>query len=213
MAETEAERNRDLDRFLTFLDAVVAIAITLLVLPLVELAGEAGGGTGSVAHLLHEHDAEIGAFLLSFAVISRLWFVQHRALRNVVAYDDRIAGLLALWMLFIVFLPFPTALVAETAGDALTKILYIGTMILATIVLCLVEELLVRHPELSDGGGLPDPVTGWSSVALLTVALAITLLVPVTSFFPLFLLLLADGIARRWRRLRRGGPDTTGVGG
>ncbi len=37
-------RSRDAERFLTFLDAIVAIAITLLVLPLVELTGELGGG-------------------------------------------------------------------------------------------------------------------------------------------------------------------------
>ena len=32
----QAERTRDLERFVTFIDAIVAIAITLLVLPLVE---------------------------------------------------------------------------------------------------------------------------------------------------------------------------------
>ena len=36
VADTEREWERDLDRFLTFVDAVVAIAITLLVLPLAE---------------------------------------------------------------------------------------------------------------------------------------------------------------------------------
>ena len=37
---TGQERERDLERFLTFVDAVVAIAITLLVLPLVEISQE-----------------------------------------------------------------------------------------------------------------------------------------------------------------------------
>ena len=39
------ERERGLDRVLTFVDAVVAIAITLLVLPLAELAPEVGDGS------------------------------------------------------------------------------------------------------------------------------------------------------------------------
>ena len=39
-----AERHRDLDRLLTFVDAVVAIAITLLVLPLAEGGGEVERG-------------------------------------------------------------------------------------------------------------------------------------------------------------------------
>jgi uncharacterized membrane protein len=41
---------RGLDRLVTFLDAVVAIAITLLVLPLVELLGEG-------------HDEDLGRLL------------------------------------------------------------------------------------------------------------------------------------------------------
>ena len=36
----EPVRSRDLERFITFIDAIVAIAITLLVLPLVDLATE-----------------------------------------------------------------------------------------------------------------------------------------------------------------------------
>jgi uncharacterized membrane protein len=36
VTERTAERDRNFDRLLTFVDAIVAIAITLLVLPLVE---------------------------------------------------------------------------------------------------------------------------------------------------------------------------------
>ncbi len=35
-ASRRPERSRDLERFITFIDAIVAIAITLLVLPLVD---------------------------------------------------------------------------------------------------------------------------------------------------------------------------------
>ena len=66
--QPDQERDRGLDRFLTFVDAVVAIAITLLVLPLADLAPEVGDG--SVTDLLREHDNEILAFFLSFLVSS-----------------------------------------------------------------------------------------------------------------------------------------------
>ena len=72
------ERDRNFDRLLTFVDAIVAIAITLLVLPLVELAPEVRDG-GSVADLLREHADELGAFVLSFYVIARIWLSQHHA--------------------------------------------------------------------------------------------------------------------------------------
>ena len=104
-----AERERDLERFLTFVDAVVAIAITLLVLPLVEVSRELETGI-SVASLLDEHSAELWAFFLSFAVIAKFWFVQHASARHVIRYDNRYATLTVLWLLTIVLLPFSTSL-------------------------------------------------------------------------------------------------------
>ena len=212
MADREQARERDLDRFLTLVDAVVAIAITLLVLPLVDLTSEVGGKV-SVADLLREHQAEFWAFLLSFAVIARLWFAQHRTMRHVLYSHHRVDELMVLWMLAIVFLPFPTALVAEAPDSALTKVLYIGTMVLGTVCLGVIKEIVVRRPELLDGRGLPDPALTWASAGLMLIALAITLAVPATSYLPLLLLMLADNVVRWWRRLRRGGSGTGRVGG
>ena len=209
MADTE--RDRGFERFITFVDAIVAIAITLLVLPLVELTAEAAE-YDSVADLLRENQGEIWAFLLSFAVIARLWFVQHDSVRHVLGYDRRVAQLLLLWALTIVFLPFPTALVAEAADDAATKVLYIGTMVLSVICLTLVEAYVARHPELTDGQNDTDPVNGAANVAMLALALVITLAVPATSYVPLLLLLVADRVADGWRRLRGRGDRRTSVG-
>ena len=69
MTESFRDRERDLDRFLTFVDAVVAIAITLLVLPLAEAAGEIG--EGSVGDLLRANEDKLLGFLLSFLVIAQ----------------------------------------------------------------------------------------------------------------------------------------------
>jgi len=207
----EIERDRGFERFITFLDAIVAIAITLLVLPLVELTADIDE-YGSVADLLRENQAEIWAFLLSFAVIARLWFVQHDSVRHVVAYDRRIARLLLLWGLTIVFLPFPTALVAEAADDELTKVLYIGSMVLSTAFLTMIEVYLVRRPEITDGHDDADPVNGAANVLMLALALLITLVVPATSYFPLLLLLAAGPAADLWRRVRGRGDRRTSVG-
>jgi uncharacterized membrane protein len=105
------ERERDFERLLTFVDAIVAIAITLLVLPLADAAGELRRG-GSAADLVGDNAGRIGAFFLSFLVIANLWLAQHRVLRPVVAAGEWLTRLLLLWALTIVVLPFPTALVA-----------------------------------------------------------------------------------------------------
>lgn len=200
------EPERGFERFLTFVDAIVAIAITLLVLPLVELTADIDD-YASVGDLLRDNQAQLWAFLLSFVVVSRFWFAQHQTARHLRGYDHWIASLLMLWALTIVFLPFPTALVAEASSDGTTKVVYIGTMALTTLLLTAVEARLARHPELTDGDpeGDLDPVDGLANVLLLAVALGISLAIPTTSYFPLLLLLAATWLADRWRGLRGGG--------
>ena len=211
MTDKELERERDLDRFLTFIDAIVAIAITLLVLPLVELTSDIGE-FDTVADLLDEHQTEIWAFLLSFVVIARLWFVQHQSVRHVLRYHPRVAHLLMVWALTIVFLPFPTALVAGAGESDLTKLLYIGSIVISAAMLALVEAFLVRHPELTDGSDDSDPVDGVVNVVLLLAALCISVAVPATSYFPLLLLTVAAPVADGWRRLRGRGRRGARVG-
>jgi uncharacterized membrane protein len=209
----ETERDRGMERFITFIDAIVAIAITLLVLPLVELTADIDE-YDSVNALLRENRSELWAFLLSFLVVSRFWFAQHDSVRHVVRWDKNAASLLMLWAVTIVFLPFPTALMAEAEDNSTTKILYIGTLIATMFVLAVFEGYLRAHPEITDADPEHDldPVVGLVNVGLLLVALAITLAVPAVSYFPILLLLLAGPIASGLRRLRGGGPRRTPVG-
>ena len=81
------------------------------VLPLVDLVGELEKGI-SVQQLLEDNKAPIGAFFLSFLVISQVWLGQHRLPRNWIGTNEVLTRLLLLWSLTIVVLPFPTALVA-----------------------------------------------------------------------------------------------------
>jgi uncharacterized membrane protein len=188
------ERARDFERLLTFVDAIVAIAATLLVLPLVDLAGQLDGG-GSVAHLLADNEAPIGAFFLSFLVVARLWLVQHHLLRPVVATNAVLTNLLVFWALTIVVLPFPTALVAGPHGSGdqtLTKVLYVGTMVVCSFLLGCICLVLSRHDELSDSSEQPDVVRAFGATATFLVALVVMVLVPATGYWPLLLLAVSD---------------------
>ena len=78
---------RDPDRLVFFTDAVVAIAITLLVLPLVDVVPVAAQNGQSATEVITDHQPEVFGFLLSFAVITRLWFAHHNFFRHVRAYS------------------------------------------------------------------------------------------------------------------------------
>jgi uncharacterized membrane protein len=197
------ERERDLERLLTFVDAIVAIAITLLVLPLAEAAG-ALDNSGSVADLVGDNAGRIGAFFLSFLVIANLWLAQHRVLRHVVAASEWLTRLLLLWSLTVVVLPFPTALVAgHGAGDqAATKLLYIGTMTASSLVLSLIALEIRRNAAVRDSDERPDVVRAFATFAAFVVVLALMLAVPPLSYWPLLLLFLPDRLVAMWRRRR-----------
>ena len=158
MTESRVARERDLDRFLTFIDACVAIAITLLVLPLAEAATEVGDG--SVGDLLRENDDKLLAFFLSFLVIAQLWMSQHHIVSGLVVQNPLVTRLLLAWTLTIVFLPFPTALVAEVSDDPATKVLYIGTMAMSSAMLALLAWAIGRDRSLRDTDVRPDQAAG-----------------------------------------------------
>jgi uncharacterized membrane protein len=119
--------DRGLDRLISFVDAVVAIAITLLVLPLVEVLAGAAPDMDLDAVLAGDA-AQFGAFLLSFVVIARLWLAHHRLIEQVGAYDPAFVLVNLAWILTVVVLPFATQLVAVYGRDRLAIAAYIGTM-------------------------------------------------------------------------------------
>src|SRR3954452_14913332 len=98
---------RGLDRFVTFLDAVVAIAITLLVLPLVDVLGGMQAGR-DLASVFSDEAGRFGTFFLSFALIARLWLAHHHIVEGVGAYARAVLLAKLTWSLTIVLVPFAT---------------------------------------------------------------------------------------------------------
>jgi uncharacterized membrane protein len=200
----ERERERDLERLLTFVDAVVAIAITLLVLPLAELGGEVR--SGHVADLLREHADDLLGFVLSFVVIARLWLAQHTIVATLVRQSPMVVRLLLTWTFTIVFLPFPTALIAGTSQDGLAKVLYLGTMAASSALLALMALVIRRDRSLRDTDDGPDAVHAAGTTATFLIALAVSTAFPAAGYWPLLLLIAIDPVVDllRSRRSRSG---------
>ncbi|PPF37196.1 hypothetical protein C5C10_05380 [Rathayibacter sp. AY1A3] len=182
---------RGLDRLVNFSDATAAIAITVLVLPLVQLAPEVAREGGGVPALLAEHLDSVLAFALSFAVIAVFWIPHHRVFEIAGDYDGALVRLDLLWLAALAFFPFSTSALALFPDSRATIGLYIGTMAAMSGALVLIELRLSRHPELRRPGAGPLPLApALLPFALLLVALALALLVPSVGLWWLLLLLL-----------------------
>jgi uncharacterized membrane protein len=186
---------RGLERLLYFTDAVVAIAITLLVLPLVELVPGPGARGPDLGALLAGHLGQFFAFGLSFLVIARLWYWHHQIFEWVGGYNVALVDLDLLWCLTIVLLPFLTAVLGSLPTTSLTVLLYCGTLTLSSLLLTSIVAVLVRHPELvRDGSVRPHERLLRSAVptGLFLVATLLGAVLPErVGFYALLLLLLS----------------------
>jgi len=192
------QTERGLDRLTYFTDAIAAIAITLLVLPLVDRVGEAHDANLTPVEFLQENTATLGAFLLSFFVIARLWSVHHSIFEHVVQYTPRLRWISIVWAFTIVLLPLPTAIVAEWSPSPFVMGFYIGTMSLSSIILSTILVYVRRHPTVESA---ENPVTEASvrssilSSAAFLVALAAGTLIPGVTYFGLLLLFLSPPLS------------------
>jgi uncharacterized membrane protein len=111
-----------LERIVFFSDAVIAIAITLLVLDI--RVPEGAGDLGP--RLLALLPKYIG-WAVSFWVIALYWVAHHRCYRYIHRYDRRLMYLNFLFLMFIAFMPFPTSLLFSNGLQAVSVIFYAGT--------------------------------------------------------------------------------------
>jgi uncharacterized membrane protein len=95
------------NRLEAFSDGVFAIAITLLVLELNVPGGE------NLWHDLKEEWPSFAAFFVSFWVIGIIWVNHHGVLDHLARADRGVLYLNLLLLFTVVFIPFPTALLAE----------------------------------------------------------------------------------------------------
>jgi uncharacterized membrane protein len=202
-AETMAASVRDarrhtLERTIMFTDAAVAIALTLLVLPLVDIAQEAD--QASIGDLVSDHWHDFFSFVLSFLVVSNLWSV-HRGLYETLAdYDAVLFTFNAYWLLAIVFLPVPTALLTGEGGLSPTgSRVYLATLVAAALLISAQTWWILRRPQLwrvhVTDSMMRNKLDGSVRALLVQIlALAVAFLAPEWGLLTLLLLIVIDRI-------------------
>jgi uncharacterized membrane protein len=179
-----------------FGDAAVAIAITLLVLPLTEAVPEALHDDTSALEFITGLQGEIYTFLLSFVVIAQLWAAHHRLFEHVVSYSPALLRWHFAWLLTIVVLPFPTAMTAGFGDDLLPPLLYIGTVLASSLCLTALNVVVRRDARLHDGDLAARQLFHAVTItSVLVVAFGLAC-IPGVGYLALLLLLLPPVIVR-----------------
>jgi uncharacterized membrane protein len=114
-------------RIEAFSDGVFAIVITLLVLEIHVPSVQGKDISAALAHNLLALTPKFLTYILSFVLVC-IWWVAHHHLFHVLRRSDR--GLLwlnSLFLLWLAFIPFPTALMGDFPGERIAVMGY-GTV-------------------------------------------------------------------------------------
>lgn len=189
------------ERLTFFSDAVAAIALTLLVLPLVDLVPKAVEEHESPREVIIHNVVPLGSFLLSFLVIWRIWTVHHRLFDRAESIDARVVRINSLWLLSVLILPLPAEMVGAYGDDPLVISLYVGVLFACSITLTMLAIALRQANPMEaalDRASL-EPLIG--NAVCLSLAFVLTIAVPGVGYWPLLLLLVDRPVLALVRRV------------
>ena len=126
--EDDEAAEEGMGRILALSDGVFAIAMTLLIL---EIAVPATTSDTHLPEALLKLWPGYLAYVLSFVVIARFWVAHHLAFRLIARYDGVLIWLNLLLLMFVSFLPFPTAVLGRHNGSPAAAVLYAAAVVLA----------------------------------------------------------------------------------
>lgn len=151
--------NEEFGRVLAFSDGLFAIAMTLLVVGIAvpELRDPS---EGELWDALQDLDSAYVSFFISFAVIGRYWIAHHQFFRMLARLDYGLIWLNMIYLAFVAFLPFPTALLGTYFENPVSIVVYAVSIALVSGF----EVLLLRHAHHHRllERQLPDDVYRWA---------------------------------------------------
>jgi len=130
------------ERLTVFVDAVIAIAVTLLAL---DLPKPIGNTNAALLHSAYDQRAGYMAFVISFLVIAAHWRAHHSLFRYVTRLDGRVAGLTMAWLFMQVVTPFATAVITGNGGFQVRFGFYAAVQVTAFILFSLIVREIQRR--------------------------------------------------------------------
>ena len=187
---TQALRSgRAFDRLINFSDAVVAVAVTVLVLPIADIT--LSRGEDSVWEVLSNHAGEIITFFFTFYVVSIMWLTHNRFMNQLRGYDGVIFWLNTAWLSIIAFLPVTSALYSDSgpggtggwfSGTILigSGMLYWGSLSLISFIITLMSLRARSNTNLYDP---EQAIWGWKEISRGWIYATYFLIIGVVSLF------------------------------
>lgn len=195
------------ERLIAFLDAASAIALTLLILPLMEGVSEASAEGHDLAEYVAAHASQLLAFGLSFMMIALFWRLHHAMLLPDTPTGRGRTTLQFAWLFTITIMPVVTALTGGLETDRALVASYIGTLAVSAWLLFAIAVVERRERA---AVGLPYTATMSAAPLALALLFTLTLLLGliVPSYFWLFVMSLTGPLRGLLIRLGVVGRET-----
>ncbi|MFD7920973.1 TMEM175 family protein [Streptomyces sp. NPDC059740] len=198
------------ERLVLFTDAVTAISITLLILPLVDLVPEVASAHERASEVITGHLDQVWSFLLSFVVIANIWREHHRAFSTVRTATRSLTVWNMGWLLSVVVLPLPTEMIGAFGGDRFVAAFYYAVLLAGMVCRLAMLHILKNNPGMVEADGTETRARtarlysdSWINVIAVVVAFALALAVPVLQYYTLLLLLVPGRLGFTGRRSTR----------
>jgi uncharacterized membrane protein len=151
----------EFSRVLAFSDGVFAIAMTLLVVGITVPVLQQDDNVRELADALNDLTGNIVSFVISFLVIGRYWIAHHEFFARLKALDPGLIWINLIYLMFVAFLPFPTALLGNFFENPLAVTIYA----LSVAAISGMEVVEYRHAHDNDlmAERLPDDVYRWGA--------------------------------------------------
>ena len=164
-------------RALAFTDGVFAIAATLLVVGIETPDIPDTDSVSELADALGDNSASYVSFVIGFLVIGRYWMAHHAFCSRLARMDQGLLGINMLYLLFVAFLPFPTAIFGTYFDNALSVTIFavaaaaVSGMEVVLFAYARGRELLVEK--------IPDDVFRWGAAMALSPVVFFLASIPV----------------------------------
>jgi uncharacterized membrane protein len=141
----------EFERLAFFTDAVFAIALTILIVAVAVPSLRDDNDAGELWDALADKVPEFVAFFIGFAVLGRYWMAHHVFYGYLARIDERFAVVSFVYLAFVAWLPFPTALLGEFPGNPVSVSLFAvsagAVSALEAVLLARAQQhMLLRRP-------------------------------------------------------------------